>query len=163
MNVLLCCSRCLFPKESLLQVGSSPRPAPSASAGLTLYSSRFSFFYHFSFSSLVLTCSLFSFSLLPPLHLGFSARSAPPAHSSCFRTRQRLLRDYAWVGLNDYIKPRTQSRASRWDLMCRRGGGKRRRRRRCKSAGEKMTTVSQWEHDNPPACPAEMKSRGSTR
>lgn len=97
----------LYYSWCLVQVGSSSHPIPS----LLL-------------SSLVLTRSLFSFSLAPlSLPWFFSARSAPPTHSSCFRTWQRLPRDYAWVGLNDYIKPRTKSTTSRWDLMCRRGEG----------------------------------------
>lgn len=132
----------LYYSWCLVQVGSSSHPITSP----------------------LFTCPhpLFIFFLSPATSLPWFL--CPPAHSSCFRTRQRLPPDYAWVGLNDYIKPRTKSRTSRWDLMCRRGegsggGGDASGR----GSGGKMTTVSQWEHDNPSARPAEMKSRGSTR
>lgn len=65
------------------------------------------------------------------------------------------------MGLNDYIKPRTKSRTSCWDLMCRwmgegsSGSGV--------GGGGGVDPVSQWEDDNPSARPAEMKSRGTTR
>lgn len=92
----------------------------SSSSCLTLYSLLLSL----RLSSLVLTCSLFSFSLS---HCVSASGSLPigllPHIHHVFRTPRRLPPDYAWVGLNDYIKPRTKSTASRWDLMRRRGEG----------------------------------------
>lgn len=79
-------------------------------------------FYH---SSFVLTCSLFA--VLHPV-FSFPCLSGVfrhPTDSSCFRkNQQRLPWDYAWVGFNDYIKPRTKSRTTCWDLMFCSGGGR---------------------------------------
>lgn len=75
-------------------------------------------------SSFVLTCSLFV--VLHPIFsfLRLSGVVRHPTDSSCFRKNQRRLPwDYAWVGFNDYIKPRTKSRTTCWDLMFCSGAG----------------------------------------
>lgn len=126
-------------------------------AGWFLFASSFLLCFVLDFLSVcspLPTCPhslfIFLFSSLTSRHLGVPARSAPPTHTSCFRTLQRLPRDYAWVGLNDYIKPRTKSRTLGF-------GG------REAAVGKGRDMVNQWEHDNPSAHPAEMKSRGTTR
>lgn len=77
-------------------------------------------------SSFVLTCS--SFVVLHPIFsfLCLSGVCPSPHRFIMFqKNQQRLPRDYAWVGFNDYIKPRTKSRTTCWDLMfCSGGGGR---------------------------------------